>query len=295
MDEFAKFPAAQELWDQLTFGLRLGDNPQAVVTTTPRPLPVIKRLMADTSTVTTRGATKDNTANLAPGAVAAMMERYEGTRLGRQELDGEIVDDVPGALWTRDMLDRTRVSEPPEMARIVVAIDPSGTAGEGDDGDAIGIVVAGRGIDGRGYVLEDASCKLSPEGWARRAVTAYHRWGGDRIVAERNFGGAMVQAVVRQAERSVPYKEVTASRGKHVRAEPISAIYEQGRISHVGGFAELEDEMVLMTAGGYEGERSPNRVDALVWALTEVMLGHVKPERTDTTFAIPRTVTPFRK
>lgn len=283
VDELAKFPAAQELWDQLAFGLRLGTAPQTVVTTTPRPLPIIKRIMADTSTITTRGATRDNVTNLAPGAVSALMERYEGTRLGRQELDGEIVDDVVGALWTRAMLDSGRVKEAPQMARVVVAIDPSGTAGDEDDGDAIGIVVAGRGVDGRGYVLADRTCKLSPDGWARMAVTAYHQFSADRIIAERNFGGAMVQAVTRQADRTVPFKEVTASRGKAVRAEPISALYEQGRVSHVGGFAELEDEMVLFTAAGYMGERSPNRVDALVWALTEVMLSH-QPQPVPSTF-----------
>jgi phage terminase large subunit-like protein len=286
VDELAKMPAAQELWDQLAFGLRLGLDPRSVVTTTPRPLPIIKRLMADRGTVTTRGATRDNTANLAPGAVAALMERYEGTRLGRQELDGEIVDDVPGALWTRDMLDRLRVREAPEMARVVVAVDPSGTSG-GDDGDDIGIVVAGRGIDGQGYVLEDATCKLSPEGWARRAITAYHRWGADRLVAERNFGGAMVKAVIRTADASVPYKEVTASRGKWVRAEPVSALYEQGRVHHVGGLPDLEDEQVLFTAGGYAGEGSPNRTDALVWALTELMLGHQRAERVASPASVP--------
>lgn len=279
VDELAKFPAAQELWDQLAFGLRLGIHPQTVVTTTPRPLPIIKRLMVDKSTLTTRGATKDNVTNLAPGAVSALLERYEGTRLGRQELDGEIVDDVPGALWTREMLDRSRVPDHPQMARVVVALDPSGTDGD-DDGDAVGIVVAGRGIDGRGYVLADLTCKLSPDGWARRAVTAFHQYEADRIVAERNFGGAMVEAVIRSADRSVPYKEVSASRGKSVRAEPIAALYEQGRISHVGGLPDLEDEMMLMTPNGYVGERSPNRVDALVWALTEAMLSHI-PNKPD--------------
>lgn len=300
IDEFAKFPAAQDLWDQLTFGMRLGDKPQAVVTTTPRPIPIIKRMMADKGTVTTRGATKDNTANLAPGAVAAMMERYEGTRLGRQELEGEIVDDVVGALWTRSMLDANRrkagsdgmpIDENGrrvEMSRVVIAIDPSGTDGSSDDGDAVGIVAAGRGVDGRGYVLEDATCKLSPDGWARRAITAYHRWEADRIVAERNFGGAMVKAVVRAADANVPYKEVTASRGKSARAEPISALYEQGRVSHVGaGLSDLEDEMVLMTANGYTGERSPNRVDAVVWALTEVMLGHQAQKPDTAAVSIP--------
>lgn len=295
VDELAKFPDAQELWDQLAFGLRLGEHPQTVVTTTPRPLPIVKRIMADKSTVTTRGKTSDNKANLAPGAVAALEERYAGTRLGRQELDGEIVDDVPGALWTRAMLDANRVDKAPEMARVVVAIDPSGTAGDEDDGDSVGIVVSGRGIDGRAYVLADNTCKLSPDGWARVAVTAYHRFAADRIVAERNFGGAMVQSVIRTADRSVPFKEVTASRGKSARAEPVAALYEQGRVSHVGGFAELEDEMVLFTAGGYMGERSPNRVDALVWALSEVMLAHQAPARNDTPPAIPRLASPFAR
>lgn len=276
VDEPAKFPGPQELWDQLIFGLRLGDNPQIVATTTPRPIPFVKRLMADKSTRLTRGKTMDNRQNLAQGAVDAMIERYEGTRLGRQELNGEIVDDIVGSLWTRTMLDATRVKTPPAMARVVVAIDPSGTDGK-DEGDDVGIVVAGRGVDGRGYVLADSTCKLSPDGWARVAITAYHRWSADRIVAERNFGGAMVQAVVRAADGSVPFKEVTASRGKFARAEPVSALYEQGRISHVGGFSELEDQMVLMTSAGFMGEGSPDRVDACVWALTEVMLGHQRP------------------
>lgn len=295
VDELAKFPDAQELWDQLAFGLRLGEHPQTVVTTTPRPLPIIKRLMADASTVTTRGKTSDNKANLAPGAVAALEERYAGTRLGRQELDGEIVDDVPGALWTRAMLDGTRVDKAPEMARVVVAIDPSGTAGADDEGDAIGIVVAARGVDGRAYVLADRTCKLSPDGWARMAVTAYHQFSADRIVAERNFGGAMVASVVRQVDRAVPFKEVTASRGKSARAEPVAALYEQGRVSHVGGFADLEDEMVLFTVGGYMGERSPNRVDALVWALTECMLSHQPQPRNDVPPAIPKLASPFAR
>jgi len=294
VDELAKFPQAQDLWDQLVFGLRLGQHPQAMVTTTPRPLPIIRRMLADPTTHVTRGKTLDNAGNLAPGSVAAMIERYAGTRLGRQELDGEMLDDVPGALWTRAVLDANRVRELPEMARVVVAIDPSGTDGA-DEGDDVGIVVAGRGVDGRGYVIADVTCKLSPDGWARRAITAYHQHQADRIVAERNFGGAMVAAVVRGADRSVPFKEVTASRGKAVRAEPISALYEQGRISHMPGLEALEDEMVLMTPGGYMGEGSPNRVDALVWALTEVMLSHHAPKVDDTAnWTIPSTKTAWK-
>jgi phage terminase large subunit-like protein len=206
------------------------------------------------------------------------MSKYAGTRLGRQELDGEIVDDVPGALWTRAMLDACRVEKAPEMARVVIGVDPSGTGGADDEGDPVGIVAAGRGVDGRGYLLGDYTCKLSPDAWARRAVTAYYQKEADRIVAERNFGGAMVQAVIRTADANVPYKEVVASRGKVARAEPVAALFEQGRVSIVGSFQELEDEMVLMTSSGFNGEGSPNRVDAAVWALTEVMLGHQRPE-----------------
>ena len=295
VDEPAKFPSAQELWDQLIFGLRLGNKPQIVATTTPRPIPFIRRLMEDKSTRITRGKTMDNKQNLAAGAVDAMIERYQGTRLGRQELDGEIVDDVVGAMWTRKMLDDTRVMDVPEMSRVVVAIDPSGTDGD-DEGDDVGIVVAGRGVDGRGYVLADNTCKLSPDGWARMAITAYHRWGADRIVAERNFGGAMVQAVIRSADKSVPYKEVTASRGKSVRAEPIAALYEQGRVSHVGvGLAPLEDEMVLMTSAGFLGEGSPNRTDALVWAMTEVMLSYQEPIRNEAVKAMPSMKSAFAR
>lgn len=294
-DEIAKFPHAQDLWDQLAFGMRLGQHPQVIATTTPRPIPIIKRLMADKGTVTTRGKTLENTSNLAPGAVAAMMERYQGTRLGRQELDGEIVDDVPGALWTRAMLDTGRVPTAPQMTRVVVAIDPSGTDGQDENGDEIGIVVAGRGVDGRGYVLADRTCRLSPDGWARRAVTAYHEFEADRIVAERNFGGAMVQSVVRQADRSVPFKEVVASRGKAVRAEPVAALFEQGRVSIVGSQPELEDQLVLMTPSGYLGEGSPDRMDAMVWALTEVMLGHVPVPQSSGPVAIPRMVTAFNR
>lgn len=293
VDELAKFPHAQDLWDQLIFGLRLGAHPQTLATTTPRPIPIIRRLMDDTGTVVTRGKTTDNIANLAKGAVDAMIERYAGTRLGRQELDGEIVDDVVGGLFTRAMLDATRVKEAPQMARVVVAVDPSGTDGK-DEGDDVGIVVAGRGIDGRGYVLADRTCKLSPDGWARMAVTAYHQFQADRIVAERNFGGAMVEAVIRASDRSVPYKEVTASRGKVARAEPISGLFEQGRVSMVGGHPELEDEMVLMTSAGFVGEGSPNRTDALVWALTEVMLAYVAPTH-ETATTIPSMASAWRR
>lgn len=293
VDEFAKYAKARDTWDMLQFTMRQG-SPQVLVTTTPRPIPIIKEIIAEETTVVTRGSTMDNADNLAASFMDKIVAKYAGTRLGRQELDGEIVDDVPGALWTRAMIDATRVKEAPALARVVIAIDPSGTDGD-DEGDDVGIVAAGRGVDGRGYVLADRTCKLSPEGWARIGVTAYYEFEADRIVAERNFGGAMVKSVIKTTDSNVPYKEVTASRGKAVRAEPISALYEQGRVSHVGGHPELEDEMVLMTPGGYLGDKSPNRTDALVWALTEVMLAHQPKIQTETNFAIPSTASAFRR
>jgi len=185
---------------------------------------------------------------------------------------GEWATEVNGALWTTDALDTHRVSDAPEMQRIVVAVDPSGTKGDGG-GDDIGIVVAGKGVDGRGYILADRTCQMSPDGWGRRAVHAYHEFKADRIVGERNFGGAMVEFVVKTADKNAAYKEVTASRGKVVRAEPIAALYEQGKVSHIGAHPDLEDQLCNMTAAGYVGENSPDRADALVWALTELMLG----------------------
>ena len=271
-DELAKWKRARDTWDMLQFGLRLGDRPQALVTTTPRPIPVLKEIMARRTTVVTRGSTFDNAANLAESFIEEIRDRYEGTRLGRQELNAEMLDDLPGALWTRSMFDTHRLEAAPEMQRIVVAVDPSGTGGADDDGDSIGIVVAGLGIDGRGYVLADRTCKLSPDGWGRRAVEAYHEFKADRIVAERNYGGAMVQHVIRTVDRNVSYREVTASRGKVVRAEPVAALYEQERISHVGALAELEDQCCQMGPEGYIGEGSPDRADALVWAMTDLML-----------------------
>jgi len=272
VDELAKYRYARDLWDMLQFTMRSGDDPRVFVTTTPRPIPVLREIMASPTTVITRGSTMDNAANLAPSFMKAVVERYAGTRLGRQELNAEMLDDVVGALWTRDMIEATRVKNIPAMRRVVIAVDPSGTSGNGE-GDDIGIVAAGVGDDGRGYVLGDYSCNLSPEGWARRVAEVYSMHNADRIVAERNFGGAMVEAVIRAADKSLPVKMVTASRGKVARAEPVAAMYEQGRISHCGGFASLEDQMCAMTPGGYVGEGSPDRADALVWALTELMLG----------------------
>jgi len=272
-DELAKWRYARETWDMLQFGLRLGERPQALVTTTPRPVPVLKEIMADRTTIVTSGSTFDNAGNLAGSFLQKIKDRYEGTRLGRQELNAEMLDDLPGALWTRAMFDEHRIKAAPDMRRIVVAVDPSGTGGTDDDGDSIGIVIAGQGVDGRGYVLGDWTCKLSPDGWGRRAVEAYHKFEADRIIAERNFGGAMVEHVIRTVDKSVSYKEVVASRGKVARAEPVAALYEQGRVSHVGAHPELEDQCCLIGHDGYIGEGSPDRADALVWALTELMLG----------------------
>ncbi|WCS27250.1 terminase family protein [Methylobacterium sp. NMS14P] len=266
-----------DTWDQMLFGLRLGEDPQVVVTTTPKPVPLVRRILADPRTKITRGRTMDNAANLAPSALAQLQARYAGTRLGRQELEAEILDDVPGALWTRAMIDQAvRPVGLPQMQRVVVSIDPSGTRGADDDGDSVGIVVGGKGVDGRGYVLADRTCKLSPAGWGRIAVAAYHEFKADRIVAERNFGGAMVEAVIRAADPNVAYGEVTASRGKAVRAEPVAALYEQGRVSHVAGLSELEDQMCQMAGDGYLGEGSPDRLDAMVWAMTDLMLGEYR-------------------
>lgn len=270
-DELAKWRYARETWDMLQFGLRLGQRPQALVTTTPRPIPLLREIMAHPTTVVTRGSTFDNAANLAGSFLERIREQYEGTRLGRQELFAEMLDDLPGALWTREDFDKHRVREAPDMQRVVVAIDPSGTSGD-DEGDSVGIVIAGRGVDGRGYVLADRTCRLSPLGWGRRAVEAYHEFRADRIVAERNFGGAMVEHVIRTTEQGVSYREVVASRGKVVRAEPVAALYEKGRVSHVGGFPDLEDQCCQIGPDGYIGEGSPDRADALVWALTELMV-----------------------
>ncbi|MGL4640509.1 MAG: DNA-packaging protein [Shewanella sp.] len=272
VDELAKYRYARETWDMLQFTMRSGDDPRVFVTTTPRPIPVLREIIADSQTVVTRGSTMDNATNLPKAFMANIISKYEGTRLGRQELNAEMLDDVPGALWTRAVLDETRVKNTPDMRRIVVAVDPSGTSGGEDAGDDVGIVVAGVDFDGRGYVLADFTCNLSPEGWARRVAEAYTFYKADRIIAERNFGGAMVEAVIKASDRALPVKVVTASRGKIARAEPIAAFYEQGRVSHIGAFTELEDQMCAMTSSGYVGDGSPDRADALVWALTELML-----------------------
>jgi predicted phage terminase large subunit-like protein len=278
-DELAAWHDPQATWDMAMFGLRIGVHPRWMVSTTPRPIKILKALLAreGQDVVVTRGTTFENAANLAPSFLEAIRKRYENTRLGRQELNAELLEDVAGALWSRAMIDDAALKTPlPDMARVVVAVDPSGTAGALDEGDSIGIVVAGKGVDGKAYVLADRSCKLSPDGWGRRAVDAYREFKADRIVAERNFGGAMVEHVIRTVDRNVSYREVTASRGKVQRSEPVAALYEQGRVKHAHSFPELEDEMCAMTSDGYAGDGSPDRCDALVWCLSELMVSGVQ-------------------
>lgn len=286
LDELAKWRYAQETYDMLQFGLRLGDDPRQVITTTPRPIPIIRELINDPGTIVTRGSTFDNRSNLAPKFFKKIVARYEGTRLGRQELNAEVLDDVPGALWSRKALDESRVGKDklPDMQRIVVAIDPAAKEPgkqPTEDGSETGIIVAGLGIDGRGYVIDDLSCRLSPNGWARRAISGFDVYKGDRIVAEINQGGAMVEAVVKSERPRMPIKTVRASRGKAVRAEPIAALYEQGRVSHVGSHPELEDQMVLFTPNGIVGETTADRVDALVWAFTDLFPSMINKDDRD--------------
>lgn len=281
-DELAKWRYAQETWDMLQFGLRLGDDPRQLITTTPRPIAVLRKIMADARTVVTRGATRDNRANLAKTFLENIEAKYAGTRLGRQELEAEMLDDVPGSLWTRDGIDKHRKGQKeklPDMRRVVVAIDPAGKSQETamSEGTAeTGIVVAGHGVDGRGYVLDDLTCSLSPNGWARRALSGYDMHSADAIVVETNQGGDMVKQTIQSVRPGVPVIEVHASRGKVTRAEPIAALYEQGRVSHVGTHAALEDQMVLFTPLGIAGETTGDRVDALVWALTELFPSLIK-------------------
>ncbi len=270
LDEVCAWRDPQGAWDMLMLGLRLGDRPRAVVTTTPKPIRLLRDLVAQPTTRVTRGKTKDNEKNLAPSFIASIVKRYEGTRLGRQELDAELLDQADGALWTRAMIEAARIdpSAEPQRRRIVVAIDPAGSARPGSD--ETGIVVAALGADGRAYILADASGRMSPNLWARRAIALYRRFNADRIVAETNMGGDMIEATLRTVMPEAPYKGVSASRGKHARAEPVAALYEQGRVSHVGPFPALEDQMCNWEPG--IGLASPDRLDALVWALTELML-----------------------
>jgi phage terminase large subunit-like protein len=276
-DEPAKWKYAQECWDNMEMGLRLGDDPRCVATTTPRPVSLIKALVEDDDVMVVTGSTYDNAANLSDRFRQRVIARYEGTRLGRQELHAELLTDNPGAMWAHDLIEATRTGGThPALTRVVVGVDPSG------GGDEIGIVVAGKGHDGHAYVLADRTLSGSPAAWARATVNAYDAHEADRVVAERNFGGDMVESTLHTVRSTLPVTMVTASRGKQVRAEPIAALYEQKKAHHVGTLAKLEDEMCQWDPDTCDW--SPNRMDALVWALTELMLG---PEEQDWTQADP--------
>jgi phage terminase large subunit-like protein len=274
-DEVTSWANAADVWDMLQMALRIpgpqGHPPCGIVSTTPKNQPLLKAIMAAPSTVISRARTSDNAANLDASTLGYLNEKYAGTRLGRQELDAELLQDLESALWSRTLLDATRIrrADAPDMRRIVVAIDPPG--GSARSNAECGIVVAGIGPDRHGYVLADLSGRMSPEKWARTAVNAYHGWRADRIVAEQNFGGAMVESTIKSVDPLVPIKMVVASRGKQIRAEPIAALYEQHRVHHVGEFPQLEDQMTGWDPA--ESGPSPDRVDALTWACTELMSG----------------------
>ena len=279
-DELAKWKQGQDAWDMLQFGLRLGDDPRQLITTTPRSSGLLKALLEDSRTVVTRAPTSANAANLAKGFLERVVARYEGSRLGRQELDGEFIEGAEGALWSHAQLDALRVAVPHEVGRVVVAVDPPVTSGE--KADACGIVVAiadtsGELVDWQATILEDASVSgASPQEWAEAAVAAFHRHKADRLVAEVNQGGELVETLIRQIDQTIPFRAVRAQSGKALRAEPVAALYEQGRVKHLGILAALEDQMCLMTGSGFQGQGSPDRVDALVWALSDLM---VEPAR----------------
>ena len=276
VDELAKWKKAEDAWDMLQFGLRLGQTPRQVVTTTPRNVGVLKRILDNPSTVVTHAPTEANRAYLAQSFLEEVRARYAGTRLGRQELDGVLLEDAEGAMWTMSMLEGLQVERAPELDRIVVAVDPPVRGNEASD--SCGIVVVGARLTGSpqdwsAVVLEDATVQgTSPRGWAEAALAAMARHGADRLVAEVNQGGDLVETVVRQVDPLVPFRAVRASRGKAARAEPVAALYEQGRVKHVRGLGTLEEQMCQMTVRGYEGRGSPDRVDALVWALQELIL-----------------------
>ncbi|KGJ20020.1 DNA-packaging protein [Paracoccus sanguinis] len=277
VDELAKWKKAEDAWDMLQFALRLGENPQQVVTTTPRNVGVLKTILRNPSTVVTHAPTDANRAYLAESFLTEVQARYAGTRLGRQELEGVLLDDVEGALWTTAMLEGCRVDAAPKLDRIVVAVDPAVTGGAGSD--ECGIVVAGVQCEGppqdwRAVVLEDASVRGGPTDWARAAIAAMERHGAERLVAEVNQGGDLVESVIRQVDPLVPFRGLRAGRGKGLRAEPVAALYEQGRVRHLrgGGLGALEDQMCRMTVRGFEGRGSPDRLDALVWAIHALMI-----------------------
>jgi len=269
-DEAGKWRNADACFDMLQFGLRLGDRPRQLVTTTPRPTKLIKGLLADPAVLVTRMRTAENADNLATGFLEAVASRYAGTLLGRQELDGELIEDREDALWTRRTIEEALIEAPPQLRRIVVAVDPPASSRR--TSDACGIVAAGLDMEGRVVVLADATLKSAkPQDWAARAVALYHTLAADCLLVEVNQGGEMASAVIRTVDAAVPVKPARARRGKWARAEPVAALYSQCRVFHAGRFPALEDEMCDFGADGLSGGRSPDRVDALVWAVTELM------------------------
>ena len=272
LDELASW-RDPSTFDMLMFGMRLGKRPRTVIATTPRPSKLVRQLVAreGRDLVVTRGTTYENRENLAPGFFEQIVSRYEGTRLGRQELLAEVLIDVPGALWNLDSIDAARRERAPDLSRIVVAIDPAVSSTEGSD--ETGIIAAGRDERGHGYVLEDLSGRYQPADWARTAIDAYRRHGADRIVAEANQGGDMVENTLRMIDPNIPYTAAHATRGKYVRAEPVAALYEQGKVHHIGAFALLEDQMTTFVPDIDRTKvGSPDRLDALVWALTDLVV-----------------------
>jgi phage terminase large subunit-like protein len=270
-DEIAKWRHAEETWDMLQFGLRLGERPRQVATTTPRAVPLVERLIADPGCVVSRATTRANAFNLAPRFLDAVVGRYSGTRLGRQELDGELIEDRDDALWRRDDIERARVDEAPPLGRILVAVDPPATSGP--NADACGIVAAGLSAEGLAHVVADGSIRgRRPNEWAARALALVERLAADALVVEVNQGGEMVETILRGLDPTVAIHAVRATRGKWLRAEPVAALYERGLVRHVGSFPELEDEMCDFGPEGLSSGRSPDRLDALVWVLTALML-----------------------
>lgn len=275
-DEIAAWKYPQETWDMLQFGLRLGDDPRCAITTTPRPIPLVRDILNNPSTAVTKGSTYDNISNLAPAFIEVIISRYEGTRLGRQELNAEILDDNPEALWTRDVIENNRVTKASEMVRIVVGVDPAVTSSS--SADDTGIVVAGVDEKHHYYVLGDYTTHATPKKWAHEVIAAYYKHSADRVIGEVNNGGELVEYTLRTIDPMVSYRSVRASRGKQLRAEPVSALYEQGKVHHVGSFPALEDQMCEWVPG--EG-KSPDRVDALVWALSELSKSKFGPQKMD--------------
>ena len=270
-DELCKWNNLDETWDMLQFCLRLGASPRQVVTTTPKPLKLLKKIMQDPSTIINRSATMENKSNLASGFLQYVNSQYGNTRLGRQELNGEVIEEREDALWQRDMFERLRVSNPPELERVVIAVDPPASSGK--TSAACGIIAAGKSENGNVFILEDKSLHMAtPKQWAKAVVSLYHAVEADVVIAETNQGGEMVETIIRTIEPSIPVRGVHASRGKWLRAEPVALLYERNEVFHVGMFAELEDQMCAFGADGSANGVSPDRLDALVWAVTELAL-----------------------